>query len=120
MSLALFSLLASAAAWSPGARLPARRCVQRAPPPLRMCDQSAEVLTTPAVAEMLEARDLSFYPILKASSIVFEDQISNESLLQRLDEVHGSTLRELATTQEALQRVEAEQKTAAERLTGGH
>ena len=39
------------------------------------------------VAEMLENKDLSFFPILKTSSIVFEDQISNESLLMRIDAV---------------------------------
>ena len=39
------------------------------------------------VAEMLANNDLSFFPILKTSSIVFEDQISNEALLVRVDAV---------------------------------
>ena len=51
------------------------------------------------VADMLKKSDLSFFPILKTSSIVYEDQISNESLLTRVDEL-GS---QLVVTQERLE-----------------
>ena len=39
------------------------------------------------VAEMLDRQDLSFFPLLRTSSIVFEDQISNEVLLDRVNEL---------------------------------
>ena len=51
------------------------------------------------VAEMLNKKDLSFFPILKTSSIVFEDQVSNEALLMRVDAVSG----QLDTTAERLE-----------------
>ena len=70
------------------------------------------------VADMLEKADLSFYPILKAGSIVFEDQVSNESLLMRIEEVGQMTTHAVAQSQEALQRIEVEQKLAAERAAG--
>uniref|UniRef100_A0A7S3B2S7 Ion transport domain-containing protein n=1 Tax=Haptolina ericina TaxID=156174 RepID=A0A7S3B2S7_9EUKA len=38
------------------------------------------------VKQMLEARDLSFFPILKTSSIIFED-VSNEVLLERVEKL---------------------------------
>ena len=39
------------------------------------------------VADMLDKQDLSFFPILRTSSIVYEDQISNEALLNRIEEL---------------------------------
>ena len=57
------------------------------------------------VAEKLERKELDFYPILKTSSIVFEDQVSNEALLDQLELNQTSMLAELNQTQEALQRV---------------
>ena len=70
------------------------------------------------VAEMLEKKDLSFYPILKASSVVFEDEVSNEALLDSLELNQSTMVNELNQTQEALRRIEAEQKLAAERAAG--
>ena len=66
------------------------------------------------VAEMARAGDLSFYPILKASSIHLEDALSNETLLMRMEQLSQLTMQELAANQEVLARVEAEQKAAAE------
>ena len=70
------------------------------------------------VAEMLKSNNLTFYPILKASSIVLEDNISNESLLVSIEQLSQTTQQELANANEALQRVETEQKMAAERVAG--
>jgi hypothetical protein len=70
------------------------------------------------VAEMLAHGDLSFFPILKASSISLEESISNEALLARIDQLSSTTLRELAASQESMVRIEAELKTAAEREAG--
>jgi len=39
------------------------------------------------VAEMLDKKDLSFFPLLRTSSITIEDQISNESLLDRVNDL---------------------------------
>lgn len=44
------------------------------------------------VAEMLDKHDLGFFPILKTSSIVFEDQISNEYLLDLINESRQALL----------------------------
>ena len=67
---------------------------------------------------MLEKKDLSFYPILKSGAITFDDEVTNESLRDRLDEVSQMTMSAMAQSQEALQRIEAEQTLAAERAAG--
>ena len=53
------------------------------------------------VAEMLEAQDLSFFPILRTSTIIYEDQISNEALLNRVDELSE----QLAASQDRMEGV---------------
>jgi hypothetical protein len=54
---------------------------------LRTTKQTEYTGTESYVAEMLDRQDLSFFPLLRASSIVYEDQISNEVLLERVDEL---------------------------------
>ncbi len=57
------------------------------------------------VAELLDRGDLSFFPILKTSSIVFEDQTSNELLL---DSIHESRHALLAGQERIESAVEAQ------------
>jgi len=61
------------------------------------------------VAEMLDKQDLSFFPVLKTSSIAFEDQISNEVLLEQIRELS----QQAALNQE---RFEAMMEASTERL----
>jgi len=70
------------------------------------------------VAEMLAHGDLSFFPILKASSISLEESISNEALLARIDQLSSTTLRELAASQACWGRFAAAHPTAAARAAG--
>ena len=51
------------------------------------------------VAEMLERWDLAFFPLLRASSINFEDEVSNEDLLDRVNEIQNELSAQLALTQ---------------------
>ena len=68
---------------------------------------------------MLERNDVSCYPILKASSIIFEDVVSNEALLARIEQLSRETTRDMLASHEAMQRIEAEVKAAAERRFAG-
>ena len=42
------------------------------------------------VKQMLDKKDLNFFPILKTSSITVEDSVSNEHVLERVEDLLAS------------------------------
>ena len=62
------------------------------------------------VAHMLAARDIAFFPVLRTSSIVYEDNISNEELLEVVAELQ----RRLVSSHERLEDMLEQQGRAIE------